>query len=88
MGALALAGALSGLFIGLVFPYLATSAESSLFGSLLMLIGGLNLIAHFNLSIDTQRITGPPQALIVVGLITMAGVMAQWMMWRKKADRK
>lgn len=85
MGALALAGALSGLFIGLVFPYMATSAESSLFGSLLMLIGFFNLATHFKMPIPVEKLTSPSQAICIVGLITAAGIIAQWMMWRKKS---
>lgn len=88
MGALALAGALAGLFIGLILPYFATSVESSLFGSLLMIIGLLNLAPHFKLPISSQMINGPPQAIALLGLITAAGIIAQWMMWRKKADSK
>jgi len=88
MGALALAGALSGLFIGLILPYFATSVESSLFGGILMLVGILNLASHYKLPFNAQMIHGPPQAVIILGLITTAGIMAQWMMWRKKADKK
>jgi hypothetical protein len=88
MGALALAGALSGLFIGLVFPYLATSAESSLFGGLLMLIGFWNLAAHFKLPIPWEKLASSQQVAIAVGLITAMGIIAQWVMWRKKASTK
>tara|TARA_Y100000589_G_scaffold282110_1_gene279442 strand:+ start:381 stop:1175 length:795 start_codon:yes stop_codon:yes gene_type:complete len=88
MGALALAGALSGLFIGLVFPYLATSAESSLFGGMLMLIGFWNLAAHFKVPIPTEKIASAPQVAIAVGLITIMGIIAQWIMWRKKSTAK
>ncbi len=88
MGALALAGALSGLFIGLVFPYLATSAESALFGSVLMLIGFWNLAAHFKLPVPWEKLASSQQVAMAVGLITLAGVIAQWMMWRKKASAK
>lgn len=88
MGALALAGALSGLFIGLVFPYLATSTESSLFGGLLMLIGFWNLASHFKLPIPTEKLASAPQVAVAVGLITATGIIAQWVMWRKKASAK
>ena len=78
--------ALTGLLLGLIFPYAAASIESSLAGTLLVACCGLlllNLYADINADLTVQNTKILATA---VGLITAVGVVLQWMVFRRKAD--
>ena len=79
-------GALIGLLAGLIFPYMAASIESALVGTLL--VGGCGLLlAGIYANVDADLATRNPKTLAaVVGLITVVGVVLQWMVFRRKAD--
>jgi len=79
-------GALIGLLLGLIFPYVAASIESSLTGTLLVACCGLlllNLYTDINADLTVQNTKTLATA---VGLITAVGVVLQWMVFRRKAD--
>jgi hypothetical protein len=78
------AGALIGLFIGLVGPHFAASVIAALIGSSLM----LSSLQQLNLPHLDSRLPATPQAVIVtIGLITALGVILQWTVFRRKADK-
>ena len=76
-----------GLLTGLIFPYLAASIQAALVGSTLAVSCGVVLIKMqagelTNWLPDTHR-----SFLITVGLITLIGLVLQWTILRRKADR-
>ncbi|MEQ9453009.1 MAG: hypothetical protein RLN76_00270 [Phycisphaeraceae bacterium] len=82
-----LIGAVVGLLLGLLMPHTASSIESSMLGSVLIYLPGTRLLAQFAPAIAASLPTGPRGTLVVLGLITLAGVAFQWTLFRKKADR-
>lgn len=82
-----LAGAVAGLFVGLIAPYFTISVASSLIGAIMMLIGGVGLYMT-NQPADAERFTWTSrQATTAIGLITAMGIALQWIIWRRKADK-
>jgi len=79
-----IAGALIGLFIGLVGPRVTASILSSLIGSSLLL-GGLERMGIAG--IQSRLPQTDNGLLITVGLITLAVVIVQWTIFRRKADK-
>jgi hypothetical protein len=78
------AGALIGLFIGLIGPYFAASVIAALIGSSLV----LSSLQQLNLPYLDSRLPSTPRAvLMTIGLITAACVIVQWTVFRRKADK-
>lgn len=85
--AIASVAGLAGLVLGLILPNLAASVQSAFLGSLLMLgcAGGL-IRAHWHERASSLIPDSSRTLLIVLGLITLSGVLIQWTIWRRKAD--
>ncbi|QDU33843.1 hypothetical protein KS4_19010 [Poriferisphaera corsica] len=87
IGIAAMAGGLIGLLFGLIAPYWAASAESALVGAILILLPGMNL-AEVYLPVAEPYLPNSPRSILVfLGLITVIGVLIQWMIFRRSADK-
>ncbi|QQE11865.1 hypothetical protein JD969_20705 [Planctomycetota bacterium] len=82
-----LAGALIGLLFGLIAPYWAASFESALVGAILMLLPGMNLAEVYIPAVEPYLPNSPRSILVFLGLITIIGVLIQWTIFRKSADK-
>jgi hypothetical protein len=81
-------GAVGGLLIGLILPYVAASIQSTLVGSTLIFFSGLAL-AYIWMPETMAKVPdfGPRGPLVVIGLITVHGIGIQWTLSRRRADR-
>ncbi|MEE9211309.1 MAG: DUF4203 domain-containing protein [Phycisphaeraceae bacterium] len=79
-------GAVGGLLLGLILPYLAASFQSALVGAVLIVYGGLPLIAANAPQMYSSLPTTTRLRLLTVGLITILGVAIQWTLFKHKAD--
>ena len=79
-------GCVIGLITGLIFPYLAASIQTSLIGAALLTACGT---AMFRLNhIDLPGVLSSSRGLLItVGLITLLGLMLQWTILRRRADK-
>ena len=79
-------GAGVGLAGGLLVPNAAAAFQSSLVGSLLILAAAKGLV----MSYSPQHVGYLPQqlrsSLLLIGLITVGGIIIQWTLWSPKAD--
>lgn len=80
-------GALLGLVLGLVMPYTAAAVQSALVGSLLMLVGGRELVERLAPGWAEAFPYTPRAMLIWLGLITLLGVLLQWTFFHKRTDK-
>ena len=80
-------GALIGLLFGLIAPYVAAAVESALVGALLMMFACANLVGVYLPDYGGYLPSGTRSFLVFLGLITVVGVLIQWMIFRKKADK-
>lgn len=79
-------GGLAGFLIGLLIPKTAAWAGSSLLGTICMAAGAGLLLTQYNPSmLDSlgQRLS---QCLLAMGLITLLGMLIQWILSRRQAD--
>jgi len=81
-------GALAGLLIGLLLPYVAASLQSALVGAVLLFYCGLAL-AHVWMPDTMARLPeySVRVPLLAIGLITLVGVGIQWTLSGRRADR-
>ena len=80
-------GAIVGFLFGLIAPYWAASLESALAGGILMLLPGINLVKAYLPSYEGY-VPGSPRAILVfLGLITVIGILIQWTIFRRSADK-
>lgn len=87
LATMALIGGAIGLLLGLIMPYVAASFESALVGAILLFYPGRALLAHY-LGDDLPWLPTTPRAtLVVLGLITLLGLVIQWSLFHKRADQ-
>jgi len=79
-------GAMVGLILGLLFPYLAATIQTAAVGGGLMLLGVWPLLPRF--APGWAEAFPPTTRLIVLalGLITLLGVVLQWTLFGRKSD--
>jgi len=79
-------GALVGIILGLLLPYLAAMIQTSVVGGALMLLGAWPQLPW--LAPDLAEMFPPTIRLMVLalGLITLLGVSLQWMLFGRKSD--
>ena len=82
------ASAVVGFLLGLIVPYLAAAVEASIVGASLMLVSAVNLLNGYAPEQAGWLIASPRRWFLILGLITMVGVVLQWTVLRKKADSK
>ncbi|MEM6391850.1 MAG: hypothetical protein AAF797_03670 [Planctomycetota bacterium] len=83
----ALAGGVLGLLVGLLLPTGSAMLQSSVVGSLLMLLPGRELVA-LKLPEYAGFLPGTPRQLVIaLGLITAIGIGLQWMLRRRRAEK-
>ena len=84
---LAMAGASFGLIMGLVAPYFAASLQSSLVGAGFIVAAAKQLTAVY-LPEQAGLLPQTPRSIVlVVGLITLAGVVVQCTLWKRRTDK-
>jgi len=84
-GALIAAGV--GLVFGLLAPYAAAAFQTAVLSGPLILFPARELVRHF-LDAQPAGLPDSPRAtLLVLGLITLAGLVFQWTMLRRPADK-
>lgn len=77
-------GFVVGLVVGIIGPYISASIISALLGTSMILIS----INQANLSpINAWFPTSPAGVIILAGLITVAGIVVQCMIFRRKTDK-
>lgn len=78
------AGVLIGLIVGLIGPHLTATVLSSLLGAVLIVgsVGGMDLPR-----IEAFLPHGPTAQIGAASLITVAGVLLQWTIFRRKTDK-
>lgn len=84
---LAGAGAVTGLVVGLLWPGLAAALQSSLMGSVIIVLAGGRLLLGVAPAYLTRWESSPRGILLAVGLITALGVLLQCTIIRRQADR-
>ncbi len=82
-----LVAAAIGLLIGLVGPYFAASVQSAVAGSVLMLFSSFSLLAQLMPEHLGWLPATPRAVLTCLGLITLVGLVLQWMFFAGKADK-
>lgn len=80
------AGLVLGLIFGLIKPHLGAALQAALVGSVLLTLSGQHVLTLM-VGDDTNLPRGPRMFVVVVGLITILGVLVQWTILRGKADR-
>ncbi len=83
----AIVGAVMGLVFGLFRPQLASSIQAAVVGSFFVYVPGRELLDHFLPSIASWLPNTPRWMLIIMGLITVLGILIQWMMAGDEADK-
>lgn len=76
-----------GLLIGLIWPYLAASIQSSAAGSVLMLFSSFSLLAQLMPEHLGWLPASPRGVLVCLGLITVVGMGLQWTFFARKTDK-
>jgi uncharacterized protein YcfJ len=80
-------GAIIGLLLGLILPNTAAIFESALVGAMLIFFAGRTLLRE-HLPEQTAWLPATPRAMLVtLGLITILGLLIQWTLFRKAADK-
>lgn len=77
---------LAGLLLGLIAPKTSAAVQTAVVGSVMMVLPARTLLLHFVEDVPTWLPTEPRGILVVIGLITVLGVVLQWSMFGKKAD--
>ena len=80
----ALIGAAAGLLLGLIAPYTAAAVQTALAGSLLIYLPGRALLARYAPDTATWLPETARATLLMLGLITLIGVLLQWAMFRSR----
>ena len=80
-------GGLIGLIFGLISPKRAACIVAAFTGSIMVSIAGNGLLAGSS-SKYAHWLDGSPRTFIVlIGLITISGVIWQWMIFARKTDK-
>ncbi len=86
--ALAGLGAVLGVLVGLIWPYTSAALQSSLIGAVLAWAGLSRLTLRNGEAVMTGFLPDTPAQMVsVLGLITLVGVLLQWTLWRRRADK-
>ena len=80
-------GAFVGLTLGLTVPYTAAAVQSALVGAILLLLPARELAHHYAGPVADWLPHTPRQTLVALGLITGLGVLVQWTLFHKQADK-
>lgn len=83
----AVAGAGVGLLLGLIAPYGAASVQTALVGAILLFFPLRGLAESYLPGMTGVLPTTPRATVVTLGLITLLGVLVQWALFRKRADR-
>ncbi|MFW5653842.1 MAG: hypothetical protein ACOC0P_07320, partial [Planctomycetota bacterium] len=81
-------GAIGGLLLGLLLPSISAAIVTSLVGSLLWLTSGSWLLARFGVSPDSLGATSAVGVLLWWLITAGVGVLTQFKVKRRKADKK
>ncbi len=82
-----LAGAAAGLVLGLLLPKLSAALQTAIAGALLIYLGGMGL-ARWQFGDEASFLPDSARgALVSIGLITVLGVVIQWTVFQKRADK-
>lgn len=82
----AAAGASFGLIVGLIAPYFAASIQTALVGGLLVLASAIHLTQTYLPGQASFLPTELRGRLLLLGLITLAGIGVQWTISAKRTD--
>ncbi len=82
----AAAGASFGLIVGLIAPYFAASIQTALVGGLLLLASAIELTQTYLPAGAGFLPTELRGRLLLLGLITLAGIAVQWTLSAKRSD--
>ena len=78
---------LAGALVGFVLPYFSASIQTALVGGAMLLSGVRGLLATYAPA-QTQWLPQEPRSLLMtLSLITAIGVLVQWSLWKRSADR-
>lgn len=80
-------GTVVGFVVGLFLPLTAAAIQSSLLGGAAMLFSGWQLLRLYAPDTAGRIPHGPRLVALVLGLITILGVLLQWTLSRRKADK-
>jgi putative flippase GtrA len=82
-----LAGAAAGLVLGLLLPKLSAALQTAIAGALLIYTGAMGL-ARWQFGDGTSILPDSARgALVAIGLITVLGVVIQWTVFQRRADK-
>lgn len=84
---LAALGGLIGLVWGLLWPYGAAGLITAGVGSAMVMGAARVLLPSLSPSAAAWLPQGPWASCVAVGLITLAGAVLQWIIWRRRADK-
>lgn len=84
----AVGGAFCGLLIGLVQPHFSAAVQSALIGAILIFMAGRQLLLHFMPDQTGWLPTTPRGSVLTIGLITVAGLVIQWTLFRRSTDKE
>lgn len=80
-------GAVTGLVLGLILPKLAAALQTAIAGAVLIYTGGVGL-ARWQFGGEASFLPDSARgALVLIGLITALGVVIQWTVFRRRADK-
>ncbi len=80
-------GGVVGFVVGLFAPLTAAALESSLLGAAAMVLAGWQLLRLYSPDTADHLPHGPRVAALTLSLITLLGVLLQWTLSRRKADK-
>ncbi len=83
----ALIGAGFGLLLGLIQPHFSASIQSAVIGAILIFFTGRQLLTSYLPDQTTWLPVSARGTLLTIGLITLAGLAIQWMLFHKRADK-
>ncbi|QDU71291.1 hypothetical protein [Mucisphaera calidilacus] len=81
-----LIGAVVGFLVGLLAPKTAAAFDSALLGSVLIYLPGSHVLATVAPATGEMLPTGARAAILIMGLITIMGILIQWTIFRRKTD--
>jgi|GEM_PF-7047932 len=84
---LAFAGVACGLLLGVIAPYWGAALFSSLLGSTMVILGGLGWLAIGKDASSLPSLPESSEIVLLIGLITIAGTLFQWIIWTRKTDK-
>lgn len=82
-----LIGAGAGLLLGLIAPYWAASLQTALVGGLLMFYPGREVLMRLAPDHTGWLPNTPRLVILSLGLITLLGVLVQWTLFVRRADK-